>query len=192
MASISTKRGDDGSTRSPGGPRVSKGSLRVEASGAIDELKSAIGMARAFCEDAEIDALARAMQRDLFAIGSAVSTKPDAKREIPVIDDALVANLDALVERLEAEPGIISDWTLAGEDRRSAGFDLARTIARRTERIVVRMVTEGERLQPNVLAYLNRTSDVLWLCARVIEARNGVDARLRDAAHPGPPWSRAW
>ena len=89
-------------------------------------------------------------------------------------------------------PNILRDWSISGEYRGSAAFDLARTVARRAERNAVRLVTAGEKIQPTVLAYLNRLSDVLWLCARVIEARAGVDARLRDEQHPGPPWSRAW
>ena len=192
MASISTRRGDDGSTGTPGGERTSKADLRVEASGSIDELNATIGVARAFCEDAEIAALARSIQRDLFAVGSAVSTKPGARRPIPEIAKTMVERLDAAVEKLEAEPGILRDWSISGEYRGSAAFDLARTVARRAERNAVRLVTAGEKIQPTVLAYLNRLSDVLWLCARVVEARAGVDARLRDADHPGPPWSRAW
>ena len=63
---------------------------------------------------------------------------------------------------------------------------------RRAERANVRYVANGGIVQPTVLEYLNRLSDVLWLCARVIEARHGVDASLRDDDHPGPPWSCAW
>jgi cob(I)alamin adenosyltransferase len=192
VSSISTRRGDDGTTGLPGGTRTSKGDLRVEAAGCIDELNTTIGVARAFCDDEEIRALVRSIQRELFAIGSAVSTKPDSRREIPTIEKAMVARLDAAVERMEAEPNILRDWSIPGEYRGSAAFDLARTVARRAERNVVRLVTAGERIQPTVLEYLNRISDVMWLCARVVEARAGVDARLRDEAHPGPPWSRAW
>ena len=192
MASISTRRGDDGSTSSPGGARTSKGDLRVEASGSIDELNATIGVARAWCDDPQIAALARSIQRDLFPVGSAVSTKPGARRSIPEISKTMVARLDETVATLEAEPGILRDWSISGEYRGSAAFDLARTVARRAERNVVRLVTAGEKIQPTVLAYLNRLSDILWLCARVVEARAGVDARLRDEAHPGPPWSRAW
>ncbi len=192
MASISTRRGDGGTTGSPGGARTSKADLRVEAAGSIDELGAAIGVARAWCDDAEIAVLARSIQRDLFPVGSAVTTRPGGKRAIPEIPQAMVARLDAVVATLEAEPGILLDWSIPGEHRGSAAFDLARTIARRAERNAVRLVTAGEKIQPVVLAYLNRVSDVLWLCARVIEARNGIDARLRDADHPGPPWSAAW
>ena len=192
MSSISTRRGDDGTTGLPGGTRTSKGDLRVEAAGCIDELNTTIGVARAFCDDEEIRALVRSIQRELFAIGSAVSTKPDSRREIPTIEKAMVARLDAAVERMEAEPNILRDWSIPGEYRGSAALDVARAMARRAERATVRYVTGGGVVQPTVLEYLNRLSDVLWIAARVVEARAGVDARLRDEDHPGPPWSRAW
>lgn len=190
--SISTRRGDSGETATGGGPRVSKSDLRVEAYGTIDELNCTIGFARAWCDDPETGALARAIQRDLFKVGSAVSTKPESNKDVPTIEAAMVARLDAAVSSFEALPGMLRDWSISGELRASAGFDLARTVARRAERATVRLVTSGVVIQPNVLAYLNRLSDVLWLMARKLERDAGVDARLRDDAHPGPPWSRAW
>ena len=192
MGSISTRRGDAGTTGLADGSRVSKGEARVEASGSIDELKTFIGLARSLCDDPEINALARSIQKELFAIGSAVSSKPGGNREIPVISKEMVQRLDDAVAKLEAEPNLIRDWSISGEHRAAAAFDVARTVARRAERNTVRLVTSGETIQPTVLAYLNRLSDVLWLCARVLEVRAGVDSRLRDADHPGPPWSRAW
>ena len=192
QASISTRRGDGGITRLGGGQQISKADARVEAYGAIDELNTTIGLARALCNDPQIGAATRAIQRSLFAVGSAISTKPDSKKPIPEITKAMVAELDALVERFEAEPQVLRDWSIPGEFVQSAAFDMARAICRRAERCAVRYVTGGGAVQPTVLEYLNRLSDVLWLCARVIEARNGIDARLRDEAHPGPPWSRAW
>ena len=192
QSSVSTRHGDGGVTRLGGGQQISKGDARVEAYGAIDELNTAIGLARSLCDDAQIGALAREIQRELFAVGAAVSTKPESKHEVPVIGKDMVHRLDALVERLEAEPGILRDWSIPGECRQSAAFEMARAICRRAERSAVRYVTSGGAIQPTVLEYLNRLSDVLWLFARVIEARRGVDARLRDERHPGPPWSRAW
>ena len=191
-ASISTRRGDAGTTASPGGGRISKGELRVETSGCIDELNAAIGVARAHCGD---DALAQrmlAIQRELFALGSAVSTKPGGRREVPAITDEMIARLDAFVRELEATPALVRDWTVPGALRESAAFEVARTVCRRAERNAVRLQSSGEDIQKNVLAYLNRLSDVLWLAARALEAKAGVDARLRDENHPGPPWSRAW
>jgi cob(I)alamin adenosyltransferase len=192
QASIATKRGDAGETGLGGGDRVSKAEARVEAYGAIDETNTMIGLARTLCEDEEIRTVLRGIQRELFAVGSAISTKPDSQQPIPEVTKAMVARLDALVERFESEPNVLRDWSIPGEYRGSAALDVARAIARRAERAAVRFVSGGGAVQPTVLAYLNRLSDVLWLAARVVEARAGVDARLRDAEHPGPPWSRAW
>jgi cob(I)alamin adenosyltransferase len=192
QSSIATRKGDGGVTRLGGGTSISKADARVEAYGAIDELNTFIGVARAQCTDDEIRSQIRAIQRELFAVGSAVSTKAESHKEIPEITKAMVARLDALVDRFEAEPNVLRDWSIPGECAESAPFDVARAVCRRTERANVRYVTSGGVVQPTVLEYLNRLSDVLWLCARVIEARRGVDARLRDDAHPGPPWSRAW
>jgi cob(I)alamin adenosyltransferase len=192
QTSTSTRRGDGGDTSLPNGARVSKGELRVETAGSIDELNSAIGLARALCDDLAIAARIRAIQRELFPLGSSFSTLSGGRRAVPEISDDMVAQLDAFVDELEAEPGLIRDWTLPGDLRHAAAFDVARTICRRAERNAVRLMSSGVSVQKNALAYLNRLSDVLWLVARVLETRAGVDSRLRDAAHPGPPWSRAW
>jgi len=190
--SVATRRGDGGETGLGGGGRISKADARVEAYGAVDEVNAMIGLARALCDDAAVCGELRAIQRELFAVGSAISTRPESNKPIPTIAKAMVERLDALVERFEAEPAILRDWSISGEHRGSAALDVARAVSRRAERAAVRYVSGGGTLQPTVLAYLNRLSDVLWLAARVVEARAGVDARLRDAAHPGPPWSRAW
>jgi cob(I)alamin adenosyltransferase len=190
--SITTKRGDGGETSLGGGTRLSKAESRVEAYGTIDELNAMIGLARALCDDPEVCGMAKAIQRDLFLVGSAVSTKPGSRQPVPEIPDAMVARLDEHVQQIEATPGILRDWSISGELRASAAFDVARTICRRAERATVRLVTAGETISPKVLQYLNRLSDVLWLFGRLLEVRAEVDARLRDDAHPGPPWSRAW
>src|SRR5204863_9034703 len=106
--------------------------------------------------------------------------------------DQLVNALTDHVHRIEAIPGILNDWTIPGEDAASAAFDVARTICRRAERLVVRLIEGGMALQPNVLRYLNRLSDLLWLYGRQIERTEGKDARLRGEDRPGPKWSRAW
>jgi cob(I)alamin adenosyltransferase len=192
QASVSTRKGDGGITRLGGGGQISKADARVEAYGSIDELNTVIGLARTRCDDVEVSTEIRGIQRELFIVGSAVSTRPEAKKPVPKIGKEMVHRLDALVERWEAEPGILRDWSIPGEYAGSAGFDVARAICRRAERANVRYVSNGGDVQPTVLEYLNRLSDVLWLAARVIEARAAIDARLRDDAHPGSPWSRAW
>ncbi len=190
--SIATMRGDAGQTGLSGGIRVSKASPRVEAYGTLDELISSLGFARSICHDEEIHQFTKAIQKELFKVASAISTPPESPKGIPTIDDAMVDALTAHVHRIEAIPGLLNDWSLPGEDPASAAYDVARTICRRSERLVVGLIEGGMTLQPNVLRYLNRLSDLLWLFGRQIERIEGKDARLRGDDRPGPRWSRAW
>ena len=190
--SIATMRGDGGQTGLTGGVRVSKASPRVEAFGTIDELISTMGFARSICANQEIAAATKRIQKELFKVASAISTPPESPKGIPPVEDALVDALTTHVHAIEAMPGILGDWTLPGEDPASAAFDVARTVCRRSERLVVGLVDNGMELQPNVVRYLNRLSDLLWLFGRQIEKEAGKDARLRDENTPGPRWSRAW
>lgn len=190
--SIATMRGDSGQTGLSGGIRVSKASERVEAFGTLDELISSMGFARAICPNEALREDTKRIQKELFKVASAISTPPESPKGIPTIDDAMVDALTAHVHAIEAIPGVMNDWTLPGEDPCSAAFDVARTVCRRAERLVVGLIENGMSLQPNVLRYLNRLSDLLWLFGRQIEKELGKDARLRDEAHAGPRWSRAW
>ena len=190
--SIATKRGDGGQTGMPGGVRVSKANPRVECYGTIDELISQMGMARALANDPEINELTRKIQRELFKVGSAIGTAPGSRKPAPEITAEMVGALDREVERIEAMPGILNDWSVPGELASSAAFDVARTVCRRAERLAVGLYETGELVNPQILAYLNRLSDVLWLIGRLLELRAGADARLRSADTPGPRWSRAW
>jgi len=185
-------RGDTGSTGLSGGIRVSKASPLVEAYGTLDELISSMGFARAICSNEELNAATRAIQKELFKVASAISTPPESPKGIPAIDDAMVDALTAHVHRIEATPGVLNDWSLPGDDPVSAAYDVARTICRRAERLVVGLTDGGMSLQPNILRYLNRLSDLLWLMGRQLEKEAGKDARLRDETRPGPRWSRAW
>lgn len=190
--SIATKRGDGGQTGLSGGIRVSKASSRVEGFGTIDELISVLGFARSICPDREMHDLTKQIQRELFQVAGAVSTPKESPKGIPIITDEMVEALTQHVYRIEAMPGILNDWSLPGEDSASAAYDVARTVCRRAERLVVGLREEGLPIKPNVLAYLNRLSDLLWLFGRQLELQAGKDARLRDDDHPGPRWSRAW
>ncbi len=190
--SITTKHGDTGQTSLIGGMRVSKGDLQVEAWGSIDELISVMGFARSICEDAEVRDLTKAIQRELFAVSSVVATVPDKRKGASPITDEMVEALTTQVHRIEAIEGILADWSLPGEHAAAAAFDVARTACRRAERMVVRLAESGGESYPQVIAYLNRLSDLLLLLGRLLELRAGVDARLRDEAHSGPKWSRAW
>jgi cob(I)alamin adenosyltransferase len=190
--SIATKRGDGGQTGLAGGIRVSKADLRVESYGSIDELNTVLGFARSICQDKEIAAWTEEIQRTLFRVGSALATPPESKKQPPVLTPEDIDRLTNLVHQIEATEGILSDWSLPGAHTESAAYEVARAVCRRAERAAVRFVENGGVVQPAVLPYLNRLSDVIWLFGRLIEFNAGIDARLRDDSKGGPKWSRAW
>jgi len=186
-------RGDGGETSLAGGVRVSKASARVDTYGTIDELNSSLGFARSICEDAEMASFTKGVQQDLFKIGSSLATPPESPKPQIEIDGALVDRLTAEVHRIEAIDGLLADWSIPGEHRTAAAFDVARTICRRAERALVRLQEAGAVVQPSLLAYVNRLSDVLWLFGRKLEHDAGVNASLRDATgKTGNRFSRAW
>jgi cob(I)alamin adenosyltransferase len=193
MRSISTMKGDGGETSLAGGVRVSKASVRVETYGTIDELNAALGFARSICEDAEIAAFTKSVQQDLFRIGSSLATPTESPKPQIVIDPALVERLTAEVHRIEAIEGMLADWSIPGEHRAASAFDMARTICRRAERALVRLQEAGAVVQPEMLAYVNRLSDLLWLFGRKLELDAGVSGSLRDVTgKTGNRFSRAW
>ncbi len=193
MGSIATTRGDSGQTGLAGGIRVSKASLRVDTYGNVDELISTLGFARSICDDLEIVEFAQSVQRELFKVGSALATPPESPKPQVPIDQAMVDRLTAGVHRIEAIEGMLSDWSVAGAHTAAAAFDVARTVCRRAERGVVRLAEAGEPVQPTILSYLNRLSDLLWLFGRKLEKDAGVSGSLRaGTGKAGNRWSRAW
>jgi cob(I)alamin adenosyltransferase len=190
--SIATKRGDGGQTGLPGGVRVSKANPRVECYGTIDELISQMGFARSIAGNKEVHDLVKELQRELFKVGSAIGTAPESRKPAPLITEEMVKALEQHVHRIEAIPGILGDWSIPGELPGSAALDVARTVCRRTERLAVKLFEDGILENPNILAYLNRLSDLLWLLGRQLEVEAGVDAALRPKDNAGPRWSRAW
>jgi cob(I)alamin adenosyltransferase len=191
--SIATKHGDKGDTGLIGGARVSKADLRVEAYGTVDELGAAMGFARSVCDDEEVRELTKSIQRELFTVAGAIASPAGGQEsKTTYVTPEMVEALTAHVTRVEATEGILSDWSLPGDHAAAAAYDVARTVCRRAERAVVRLGETGVELNPHVVAYLNRLSDLLWLMGRLLELRAGLDTRLRDDEHKGPRWSRAW
>ena len=193
MGSIATTKGDAGHTGLAGGIRVSKASVRVDAYGGVDELNASLGFARSICEDKEIHDFTQSVQRDLFTIGSALATPPESpKPQVPISLES-VDRLTTEVHRLEAIEGILRDWAVSGDHTGAAAFNVARTVCRRAERGVVRLMEFEENVQPAILAYLNRLSDLLWLFARKLEHDAGINSSLREqTGKEGNRWSRAW
>ena len=191
--SISTMRGDGGETGLAGGVRVSKASARVETYGTIDELNSSLGFARSICEDGDVAAFTKQVQQDLFRIGSSLATPTESPKPQIAIEPALVDRLTAEVHRIEAIEGMLADWSIPGEHRAAAAFDVSRTICRRAERSLVRLQESGAAVQPAMLAYVNRLSDLLWLFGRKLEHDAGVSGSLREVTgKTGNRFTRAW
>ncbi len=190
--SIATTRGDGGQTGLAGGIRVSKADLRVETYGSVDELNSVLGFARSICHNTQVATWTEQIQRMLFRVGSALATPPESAKQPPPITTEDVAVLTDLVHKVESAEGILADWSLPGAHTESAAYEIARTVCRRAERHVVRFIESGGVVQPEIVAYLNRLSDLIWLFGRLIELDAGIDARLRGENEAGPLWSRAW
>ena len=193
MTSIATMRGDSGETSLIGGARVSKSALRVETYGTVDELNSAMGFARSICEDELICDSALRIQRELFTLGSMLATPVGSRRAPMPLNPAFVDTLTDEVHALEESKEILLDWSVPGGHPAGAAFDVARTICRRAERCVVRLRESGEEVDPVILSYLNRLSDLLWLFGRKVEGVEGQRSALRNLnAKGGNRFSRAW
>jgi cob(I)alamin adenosyltransferase len=187
--SIATQTGDAGETSLVGGRRISKGDPRVEAYGTVDELIAQIGLARALSAHDEVTSIAKVLQRDLFAVAEALASDEDPPK---AIDFARVTEITSQVHRIEKQDRILIDWAMPGDHAGAAAFDVARTVCRRVERLVVRLRDGGERIDPSVTIYLNRLADLLWLLGRLIERDRGVDSSLRRPEDGGSRWSKAW
>ena len=173
---MATKTGDDGTTALMYGRRVPKTHPRVEACGAVDELNAALGVARASAEPDFVRDNLLAIQKDLIVLMGEVGV---ATEDLPrytkdgylLITPAMTAKLDALVHEIEAQNVSSKGWATPGATPSSAALDLARTICRRAERRVCALKEAGELKSPEIIIYLNRLSDLLWLFARRVEAK---------------------
>ncbi|MBV9470338.1 MAG: cob(I)yrinic acid a,c-diamide adenosyltransferase [Abitibacteriaceae bacterium] len=178
--SIVTKTGDTGTTKLIYGERVSKADLRVEAYGTLDELNSFLGLARSLCDDAAINAILEQLQRETFIINAELATPKEQLHKLKArVTPEMTAALEAHVRGIEAMSGILSDWALPGATQAGAAIDVARAVARRAERHTVRLSEAGAVPNAEVLPYLNRVSDLLWLLGRRYEISHKVSGALR-------------
>lgn len=180
--SIATRKGDKGTTRLICGDRVSKGSLRIDAFGSVDELGSFLGLARYHAAGDEVANHIEMLQRSLFILASELATPPEERHRLKkTIDDELLKMLDDQVSEIESREGILSDWALPGATAVGAYLDVARTVCRRVERSIVRLIDAGEEHAGLSLQFVNRLGDLIWLYARWYEVRHGVDGALRHS-----------
>jgi cob(I)alamin adenosyltransferase len=174
---IYTKTGDAGGTALFGSGRVSKASARVAAYGDVDELNASIGVAAAHVDDLAVrDALER-VQRDLFALGALLAT-PDPKRRKEKWDlpAARISALEEEIDGWEGELPALSAFILPGGSQAGASLHAARTVCRRAERAIVALAADD--LPDTVIPYVNRLSDWLFVCARLVNRRTGVEERI--------------
>jgi cob(I)alamin adenosyltransferase len=174
---VYTRAGDKGQTSLVGGQRVSKADVRVEAYGEIDELNSVIGLARAYLEDAEVDQVLALIQNDLFTVGADLASP--IKVEVPRVGESLVKRLEAKSDHFLAELKPLEEFILPGGSQSGAALHLARAVCRRAERRAVAL-SEKEEINAEVIAYLNRLSDLLFILARVVNQRAGAPEKMTD------------
>ena len=156
------------------GRRVPKSHPRVEAYGAVDELNAALGMARATTPEQAVKDHLVAIQKDLVIVmGELATAQEDLARYLKdgfsVVGPELTARLDQVVKEVEAEQVPTHTWATPGASVPAAALDVARTICRRAERRVCALREAGQLQNPEVIVYLNRLSDLLWLFARRAE-----------------------
>lgn len=188
---IYTRTGDDGSTGLIGGDRVRKCDARLDCYGTIDELNSLLGLALVVAPG-PVRAYLAPVQADLFVLGAhlAAPEPPPGSQFLPPLDEQLVSRLEMQIDQMTEHLAPLRNFVLPGGGETAARLHVARTVCRRAERLAVGLGEKGVEVQPNVVRYLNRLSDLLWLFGRELELKAGVDSKLREGS--GPKWSRAW
>ena len=179
ITKVYTKTGDKGETLLIGGKKVSKASPRVDAYGDVDELNSLLGVAMKETRDEGLRVIIKDVQNDLFVIGAQLASPPETDITLPKIREERIKALEALMDSLVEELGPLTEFILPGGNGGGPYLHLARTVARRGERTVVRLMEE-EEVDGAVLVYLNRLSDLLFLMARAENKRGGFGETLVD------------
>jgi cob(I)alamin adenosyltransferase len=174
MAKVTTGTGDAGYTSLLGEQRVPKYHPLPEAFGAVDEATSALGMARAATDDSTVRELILRMQQDLYVLMAELATPPEHQAAVGLrVTADRVAWLEGVEEQLKQDVEIPNKFIIPGDSVVGAALDLARTIIRRAERQVARLTHEGAIENADVLRYLNRLSDAVFILARYVEAKAG-------------------
>jgi cob(I)alamin adenosyltransferase len=176
---IYTKTGDTGETGLFGGGRVPKHHARVAAYGVVDELNAVVGVALASVADESIAGLLRDIQPDLFVVGAHLAT-PAATRgrrpALPPLPSGRIAEFEQAIDAADDELPPLDAFVMPGGSPGGAALHHARTVCRRAERAAVALAA-SEAVEPDVLVYLNRLSDLLFVLARLENQRSGVAER---------------
>ncbi|MDP6351505.1 MAG: cob(I)yrinic acid a,c-diamide adenosyltransferase [Alphaproteobacteria bacterium] len=179
---IYTRGGDGGETSLGDGSRVTKHDQRVAATGTVDETNAVVGLARLH-SDGDADAMLARIQNDLFDLGADLCVPPGAERKPALrVSTAQVLRLEAEIDRMNEGLAPLESFILPGGAASAATLHLARTVARRAERLVSELA-QTEAVSPESLAYLNRLSDHLFVLARVLNDRGRDDVLWQPGAN---------
>jgi cob(I)alamin adenosyltransferase len=179
--SIATKTGDDGSTGLMYNRRLPKHHPRVETYGTVDELNSALGLARAHASDSFVSENILKIQLELVILMGELATHPDdlerfRKGGFKEVTPEMTTKLDQLVGEIESQEITFKGWATPGENLSSAALDVARTVCRRAERRLSELRETHGLQNGESLIYLNRLADLLWLFARWVETKSAEPA----------------
>ncbi len=188
MLRIYTKTGDDGTTGLLFGGRIRKDAPMMHVTGTIDEAQAAMGMARAEAVvGSELDELLTRLERELYVVMAETTTDPSNRHKLvagtSLVTEEMVTALEVSIDDLISRVAMPTEFVIPGTNRASAALDLARTVVRRAERLLVSSPIEGSLVH----AYLNRLSDLLWALARWAEGQDhplarGAPRRTRASA----------
>ena len=177
---IYTRTGDGGSAGLVDGSRVSKSGLRLAAIGEVDEANAAIGAAVSALAGDELAELLTRIQNDLFDLGADLATPGDVDGALRIVGPQ-VARLEQEIDEMNGQLEPLTSFILPAGSQSVSALHLARAVVRRAERGAVAL-HESEPLNPQLLAYLNRLSDHLFVAARSIAGRSGGDVLWRPGA----------
>ncbi len=189
--SIVTKRGDGGETDLLYGGRVSKTDPRTEAGGALDEAVSALGLARALSGEPLVRTVVDELQRALFTLGAELATDAESHEKLAqhfkAVSAEMTQALEAHIGALEREVDLPPSFIVPGASPASAALDVARSVLRRAERRAVALLERSMLANPEVLRYLNRASDLVFMLARYEDRALPVEVVSERAARRAEP-----
>ncbi|MBI4336962.1 MAG: cob(I)yrinic acid a,c-diamide adenosyltransferase [Chloroflexi bacterium] len=180
MPRVYTRSGDDGTTALLYGRRVSKADPRCEAYGAVDEAISAMGLARALAQDPRVKEVLRETAQELFTVATELATDISdhdrAAHDFGTVSSEMVQRLEGMIDDLKGGMELPNAFILPGSSVGSAAIDVARAVLRRAERRIVALKDQGLLASGEVLRYVNRLSDLLWVLARYEDRGLPLDA----------------
>lgn len=174
---IYTKTGDSGETGLVGGKRLGKDSLRICAYGEVDELNAFLGVCRTLNPPKDLADMLHLIQRELFDLGADLATPLDSKVPVPRVQKQQIGQLERWIDQIDEKLPPLRNFVLPGGCLLAANFHAARTVCRRAERAIVAL-QKSEGIGENIVVYMNRLSDLLFVMARLANTLENVNEEL--------------